>query len=921
MQRVFDMDYGWKFSLDNTHDEVANTHRELYMGVKAGKIGGEVSKTFNDSEWKEVTLPHDYVMCSDIKQEYGFRDCHKRESAWYRKSFSLDSSFKGKQVALCFEGIAIHAEIYFNGSLIRRSFSSYTEQFIDITDRVYIGGRANTLVVHVDPSTKHSEMWTYEGGGIYRHVKLYAKDNKTHIAHNGIFAHPEIIDKNKNIWNLHVDTEIENTSYEDGDFSLRIELYYKGEKTAEFCSDENKVEQNGCKIVKCSYKIENPKLWDVDSPNLYDLTVKVISNGKVVDEETVRIGFRYYYFDSENGFFLNGRYLKIKGIACHQDHAGVGVAVPDAVQYERVKILKDMGANMYRSAHNNTSIEIMNACDELGLLVMDENRRFESSEENLRHIGIVTKRDRNHPSVFLYCLFNEEPLQNTEEGRNIYKRIKNEVLKHDDTRLFTGAMHGNVEGAGEEMDVCGINYGYGYLDALHKNNPEVCILGSENDSQISTRGCYSTDKEGKHVISSYDDECVPWGSTVKFNWNFARSRKYMSGVTIWNGFDYHGEPIMDFPTVNSEYGLSDMCGFPKGVFYVQKSCFCDKPMVKLLPHWNWNKGDKVKVIVVSNCQETELIVNGESYGKKSSDCCAPNEFTVDFKDGYIEAKGYNGGVLVATDIEKTSGAPKNIVYEVNKKSFDNYGNDVIIMNLSVADERGIVNPIAENKLFFETEGDIELIGTGNGNPNCHENESKPERSLYYGKCQAIFRIKHNAKAGKITVKGKGLNSAVFVPEIIEKSYLPSIESAKDNYISGFTATAPSEEWIDPKQYIDADDMNSLLPLEIEENSFQADYHHGWRLYRTFITLPKLFVGEDKKRDFTLYFDDVRINKMFVFVDGEEIYKTDITHRYTEGSIVCEFSGKENAVVELRVLVHINIESEDGAGFRKSIRIV
>ena len=922
MNRMYNMDMGWKFSRIEKEKGITNSHREMYLGVKAGRMGGEISKNFDDSDWQEVTLPHDYVIATEIKEENGFRDCFERGFAWYRKSFALDHSFQDKQIGLCFEGIALQAEIYLNGSLIYRTFSSYTEHFIDITDRVYIGGKVNTLVVKTNATTACSEMWTYEGGGIYRHVKLYAKNKSAHIAHNGIFAYADLLEEEKKLWQFNVQTELENASYERACCTVKACLLDKNSQVMELYSEEISLNSYENKIVKLNGEISNPTLWDVENPYLYNVVVTVSVNGEIVDEETISMGFRYYHFDSQKGFYLNGRHLKLKGVCCHQDHGGCGVAVPDEMQYQRVKLLKDMGANMYRSAHNNPAREILDACDKLGLLVIDENRRFEASVENLKHIESVTKRDRNHPSVFLYCLFNEEALQNTEEGRRIFKRLKYEVKKHDWTRLFTGAMHGNFDGAGKEMEVCGINYGYGYLDALHEKHPDVCLLGAENNSQISTRGSYKTDKEGEHVISCYDDECVPWGNTVKGNWKFIREREYMSGCSVWNGFDFHGEPIMTWPTVNSQYGLMDICGFPKGVYHVCKSCYLEEPMVKLLPHWNWEEGENIRVIISSNCEETELFVNGESLGRKASDCCEPNEWNVPFKCGAIEARGYNNGELVAVDIEKTAYTPKKVKVEVNKTSFVNDGNDTLILNCAVVDENGTEHPLAVNTLYFTAEEGLELIGVGNGDPNSHDSEVANERKLYFGKCQAIFRVKRFAEKIKVIVSGENLEPCELSFDVENTVDTTSyIETVKNNYITNFDVTASSVEWIDPKMVIDVDDMNTLLPIEIEEDSFQSDYHSGWKLYRTFISLPKTLGSKAKKRDFSLYFDDVKVNKMFVFVDGEEIYKTDITHRYTTGAINCEFSGFEDTVVELRILVHINLEAEDGAGFRKSIRII
>ena len=922
MERVYNMDLGWKFSRGDDFQKDLKGHRQIYLSVKAGTISGPASKNFDDSGWREIDLPHDFVVESDIKEEYDEgKDHHKKGVAWYRKCFSLDAELKGKQIGICFEGIALAAKIYLNGSLIHRSFSAYSEHFIDVTDRLYVGGKVNTLVVLADSGMENFECWSYEGGGIYRHVKMYVKDKQSHIAHNGIFAYGELIDEKSKKWKLNVQTEIENVDYVDSVCAVKV-AYSDGEKViAEKTGDYVSVQKNGGKaFTTVSFDVNDPVLWDVDNPKTYSVKVSVLRDGEVVDEDSTVFGFKYYRFDPEKGFFLNGRHLKLQGISCHQDHAGVGVAQSDNLQYYRIKMLKEMGVNMYRSGHNNPAREVIDACDKLGILVMDENRHFEASEENLKHIANITKRDRNHPSVFLYCLLNEEPLQNTEEGEKIYKRLKEEVKKHDWTKMFTGAMHGNVSGAGQEMDVCGINYGYGYLDNLHKENPNVCIIGSENNSQVSTRGCLKTDREVGHVIAENDEECVPWGSTVRKNWKFARERDYMSGVTVWTGFDYHGECTMPWPTVLSQYGVIDMCGFYKGVAYFNRACYSKTPYLKLLPHWNHKEGDTVKVIAVSNCEQTELIVNGKSLGLADSDCCNPNEWVIPFEKGKIEARGYNGGKLVLTDERITAGEPKKIIIETDKKVYTNEGGDCVILNCSVVDENGVVNDVAENKLYFDVEGDAQLIGVGNGDPNAHENETIAERKLYYGRCQAIIRVKHKAKSVKITVRGDGLKSAEFVPQI-ENVGGAFVYSAVNNYITRLEATSASETWIDPLMKIDDDDMNTFLPLELEEGHFQQDYHKGWKLYRLLVKLPKSANGVSKERMFTLSLDDIRINRMYVFCDGRELYRKEYTHDFMTGSVNCEFTGVEGEIADIRILVHINIEKNDGCGFRKFFRIV
>ena len=920
MRRMLNMDLDWSFSIDNESEQKqSDSHKVVYSSVKAGRASGPASKNFDDASWRRVNLPHDYVVETDLSWENESNHRHARQKAWYRKSFSLEAEFAGKQIFLCFEGIAMTSEIYLNGSQIYRTFSAYTEHCIDVTDRVYTDGRVNVLAVHVDSSI--DECWTYDGGGIYRHVKLYVKDALSHVAHNGVFVWGEPVNDDKTIWKTSIKTEIENSDYLGSKCQVRATLLRNDKEITGVQSKEISLYPQSKKILTQSFKIRNPKLWDIDEPNLYHVRVEILREGKVVDSETVRFGYKYFHFDPNKGFFLNGRYVKIKGAATHQDHACVGVAVPDKVQYYRVKKFKEMGANLYRSGHNNPAREILDACDELGVLMIDENRHFEQSKENLEHLDGITRRDRNHPSIIMYCLFNEEPLQNTEEGGKMYKRMKTRVQKLDHTHLFTGAMHGStIEGAGLEMDVCGINYGYGHIDRIHKENPNAILMGMENNSCRTTRGYYETDREKLFVYKDCDEEAVPWGKTIRDSWDCIRARDYYAGSVAWTAFDHRGEPCMPQHVITS-YGSMDLCGFPKEGFYFHQACYLETPMVHIVPsRWDFAEGKEIKVVLASNCEEVELILNDKSLGKKPSDCCHSAEWFVPFEKGTLQAKAYNQGKLVAEDKIVTAGEPKKIILQPNAQSVDDSGTDTLILNCSVVDELGNEVPTAMNKLYFEIDGDARLLGVGNGDPKSFESEVLPERKLYFGKCQAIISVLPNAKELSIRVHGEGLEEAVFTPRINSVPTPDYVYTSKNDYITQLNVSAFSNERIDPLMEIAEDDMNTLTPIEISQTEYQKDSRLGWRLYRMEVELPRTPGTKDKQREFSLYFDDPCVNQMEVYVDGKIIHTVNITHRFETNPIICQFTGVEGTIADIRILLRFTVESPDGAGFRKSIRL-
>lgn len=916
MRIEYNMDLGWRFHRgelpENDPRAKGKSHSVVYMNCKSGVAGGGAKKEYDDSDWREVDLPHDYFAESEMSEEYllsgGYR---KQDNAWYRKTFTLSSDLKGKALTLCFEGTAVNAEFYFNGSLMARSFSAYTETVYDITDRAYFDGRPNVLAVHIDGFVK--EGWWYEGAGIYRHVKLYATD-LLHIKHNGIYAKPILKQNTENDWNLNIETTLYNRGYESDKGQVRVTLLDGENVLTSNISQEVTVPYCDEFALKQQLQIANPIRWDVDNPKLYRVRVEVIKEGEVVDSDTVRIGFRTFYIDPDKGFFLNDRPLKIKGTCNHQDHAGVGAAVPDAVQYYRIKRLKEMGTNAYRSAHNIPAKEILDACDELGLIVMDENRRFETREEVLENLRIMVRRDRNHPSVIFYSVFNEEPLQTTEEGACMFVHMKHVVNQLDDTRLIMGAMNTwePYDGAGKYMDVIGLNYGLfdvaNIIERTHEVLPDKPIIGSENNSALTTRGCYKTDREVAHELKCYDEEKVSWGSTVSQIWDFARNNDYYAGFFIWTGFDYRGEPTpFKWPSVSSQFGIMDTCGFAKASFYYHKACYTKEPMVHLIPHWNWTEGEMVRVVAITNCDEAELFLNGKSLGRKAADVCAQPEWQVEYVPGNIMVKVYRSGECVAEDVRFTTGKPVAVKVETGRDYVCDDGQDVVILNCSVVDENGREVATADNHLYFEVLGDGVLLGVGNGNPNSHESDVLPERDLFNGRCQAIVRALPGTKALKIHVYGEGLEGAIVEPEV-RKVQLPNyMESAENNILYGITQSVITAEKPDPLVELADNDMNTFTPVEFSWDYFQKDFKSGWRIYRA---TP---VVSDKRM--ILEFSAVRASVMEVYVDGEQIYAS---ANAIEGSIQCPFAAEAGDKVDIRILMQSKVSEE--SGIKQCIRL-
>ena len=902
---LLDMDREWKFHLGDVNADEANSHSTSYNRCKAGAVVGAGGKQWNDRDWRVLDLPHDYFSESDFKPEnlisHGYRT---RNNAWYRKSFLLDPSLSDKELLLVFEGTAVNAEFYFNGSLMARSFSAYTETVFDITDRAYFDGRPNVLAVYIKGF--ETEGWWYEGAGIYRHVRLYAKD-KLHIAHNGIFGKPVLKKGTKNSWNVEVETVIENSNYKPDSASVRSTILDGDTVIAENVSPLTACDYATKTVVNQKLPVSRPTRWDVDNPKLYTLKVELLKDGSVIDEDSARIGFRTFSVDAQKGFFLNGRQLKIKGTCNHQDHAGVGVAVPDSVQYYRIQRLKDMGTNAYRCSHNLPNKEILDACDELGMIVMDENRRFESRDEVLEYLDIMVRRDRNHPSVIFWSLFNEEPLQNTEEGAKIYRRMRAVVEHLDDSRLITGAINGSMEGTGLEMDVTGINYAIRKVPAMHELHPNQPVIGAENNSAVTTRGCYKSDRENAQVLANYDEEVVPWGQSIRETWDFTRKNDYFAGIFIWTGFDYRGEPTpFTWPSVSSQFGIMDTCGFPKDSFYFNKACFTDKPMVHLLPHWNWKKGESVRVMAVSNCDEVELFLNGRSLGRKTNDICTDNpEWQVEFERGRISAKAYRNGKCVAKTEQRTAGKPYAICTETNALSVKNDGQDTVVINVTVKDKRGVVVPTADNLIHFDVIGDGFVRGVGNGDPNSHESDVLPERHAYCGHCQALVTAKTGAEKISVRVWGEGLEESVIDLDVVKVDPPVCPVTATNYALSGFTMSEVYDERPDPLVKLADNDMNSFSPVQLVYHRHQPDFHDGWRIYRV---VPKIYIGSECK----LRFSYARFHYAEIYVNGVLL---DTVDRHVNGEYITPtFTAEKDSSVDIRILMRTENESTQyGAG--------
>ncbi|HMP84673.1 MAG TPA: glycoside hydrolase family 2 TIM barrel-domain containing protein, partial [Verrucomicrobiota bacterium] len=531
-----------------------------YHGAKAGSVWGAAARGFDDRNWRTVNLPHDWAVeqpfdSKELKQ-HGYRP---RGIGWYRRTFKLDAADRGRNIELQFDGVATHCTVYFNGSVVAHNFCGYTSFYVDVTPMARYGNDENTIAVRVDAEAM--EGWWYEGAGIYRHTWL-VKRSPVHVVTDGVYANPVRDAKGK--WTIPAEVTLANTGTNTASASVSIEVFDSaGKKIAGGKSAAVNLVPMDTAVAKVSIPVKSPQLWSVEQPNLYEVRTTVLRDKQPVDVVSTKCGFRTIRFDANEGFFLNDQPLKLQGTCNHQDHAGVGVAVPDSIWEFRVRKLKEMGSNAYRTAHNPPSRELLDICDRLGMLVMDETRHFNASPEYLKQLEWLVRRDRNHPSVIMWSLFNEEGLEVNEEGMEM-TRVMNAVVKRlDTTRPTTGGQNkGQLTGDGKAnpknaawtMDVVGINYQAGDYDKILAAYPNKPIISTEDTSQVMTRGAFVG---GQNIVTAYDDVFPGWDrhSSARNSWEAIATRPRLAGGFSWTGFDYRGEPTpYGWPSAGSFFG-------------------------------------------------------------------------------------------------------------------------------------------------------------------------------------------------------------------------------------------------------------------------------------------------------------------------------------------------------------------------------
>ena len=726
------LDDGWKFAFGNAADPKKDfgcgTEYFNYL-TKANSIHNEgpYVANFNDSTWQEVKVPHDWVTIlpyADVaSHSHGYKTVGykypKTSVGWYRKTINIPANDLGKHIALKFDGIFRNARVWFNGFYMGTEPSGYATQVYDVTEYVNYGGD-NLICVRADATLE--EGWFYEGAGIYRDAWLL-KSAAVSVAPFGTFVYADLkqpYDKAT----IHVETEVNNHSLttQQCEVSHRL-LDADGREVAK--SEPSTVTLKAKQTLNTqllTLNLSAPHLWSPADPYLYKVETTVKVDGCVTDVYETTTGIRDIEFDTDRGFLLNGQPLILKGVNMHQDHAGVGAAIPDALQAWRIKQLKNMGCNAYRASHNPMTPALLDICDREGILVIDENRLTGINEEHLRLLERMIKRDRNHPSVILWSNGNEEwGMENTIQGTRIAAAMREYTHLLDPTRHSTIANAGGREMV-KGLDVVGFNYiVQNDVDNQKKNNPTWKIVGTEETTGCGTRGWYFKDEKypGRMVSLNRTME-QNYENIIERGWKFYDERPWAAGLFYWTGFDYRGEPNpLSYPAHDSEFGILDYCGFPKDEAYYLKSWWTDEPVLHIFPHWNLqgHEGEEVEVWAYSNCDEVELTVNGKNLGRQPMPRNGHLKWKAVYQPGRVEAIGYKNGKRILTETIETTKAATKVVLKADRQQIAADGQDMAIVNIDLHDQKGRFVPNACPVLTFCLEGDASIIGCGNGDPS------------------------------------------------------------------------------------------------------------------------------------------------------------------------------------------------------------
>lgn len=792
-RRIIEFNGGWRFNL--------------------GDVEAAQTETFDDSGWRQLNLPHDWAI------EGSFSEANPAGAGggalpggigWYRKHFTVDQLKPGQRVFVDFDGVYMNSSVFVNGTLVGTRPNGYISFRYDITDLLHEG--ENTIAVKVDNQLQPNSRW-YSGCGIYRNVWLTIV-NPVYVEKWGTYVTTPVVDAESAT--MAVTTSVFNSSDNKVDVEIRTSIINRDGRKVASQSSPLTLDAQSSGNLKQTLPIDKPVLWDIDNPYLYKILTEVVDNGKVIDNYNTTAGIRTFRFDAKDGFYLNGKNLKIKGVCMHHDLGALGSAINTRAIERQLQILREMGCNSIRTSHNPPAPELLDLCDKMGFIVQDETfdmwRKKKTAydyslyfnEWHERDLTDHILRDRNHPSVMMWSIGNEvleqwthedadtldirtanlllnfkrDPSSLAQEGEEmsinsmLTVKLANIVRDLDSTRPITA---GNNEPnpynhlfRAKTLDLIGYNYHEEWFDDVPTNFPGKPFIITESTSALATRGYYRMPSDSMFIwparwdlpfsdpsfsCSSYDNNHVPWGTTHEESWRLTKKNSFISGLYVWTGFDYLGEPTPYwFPARSSYFGIVDLAGFPKDVYYMYQSEWTDKTMLHLFPHWNWESGQEVDLWAYYNqADEVELFVNGKSQGvrKKENDSFHVS-WRVKFEPGTVKAVARKDGKEVISKEINTASQPAKIRLTADRNVITSDGKDLSFVTVEVTDENGNLVPYADNLINFDIEGAGFIAGVDNGSQTSMESFKANFRKAFYGKCLVI--IQNNGKSGNITLQ-------------------------------------------------------------------------------------------------------------------------------------------------------------------------
>ena len=753
-----------------------------------GDVSGAENSSFDDSGWRTLNVPHDWSIEGEFSKENAASPgggALPGGIGWYRKSFKVSAEDLTRSVFIDFDGVYQNSEVWINGHSVGKRFYGYSSFWYELTPHLVAGD--NLISVKVDNSAQPNSRW-YSGSGIYRNVWLVTT-GKTHITHWGTFiTTPEISDT---LAKVKFVANIKNNLKEGQKLVLKTVIVDpSGKEVATGKMDIDGVKDS---IFSTSFDfgIKNPVLWNLDSPKMYSAVSEVFVDGDLVDTYTTPFGIRSFEFTSENGFFLNGKNIKINGVCNHHDLGCLGAAINTRALERQMEILKEMGCNSIRTSHNPPAPELLDLADRMGFIIMDEafdmwkkpkNKLDYSTvwdEMHKKDLQDLILRDRNHPSVMIWSIGNEILEQWDSTGIAIAKELAGYVRELDTTRPVTSATNDpkpyNFIIRSGELDLIGYNYHHQDFASFPETFPGQKFIGAETVSALMTRGVYDMPSEeirrwpvrdgwkgpkpnADNTCSSYDNVSAPWGSTHEETWKVIKKHNYLSGQFIWTGFDYLGEPTPYWwPSRSSYFGIIDLAGFPKDVYYMYQSEWTKKDVLHIFPHWNWKEGQIVDIWAYSNAEEVELFLNEKSLGiqKKQGDELHLM-WKVPFTPGTLKAISRTGGKEILVKEVKTAEAPAKLIVTADRSMIKADGNDLSFLTVDVVDENGVIVPNADNLVKFQLEGSGTIVGVDNGDPVSHESFKAPQRKAFHGKCLVVVQSGETAGTIKLTASSEGM---------------------------------------------------------------------------------------------------------------------------------------------------------------------